>query len=299
MNSPKKIWNVINKKIGKNRKRKNSINYLTDSNKKISDPVKIAEHLNKFFCSIGKKLSDKIRSPTNEEIKLPTRNSKSIFFEPSNHQEISIIICRMENKNGGIDNINGKTLKTLVDNKAEPLVHTFNLCIEKAIWPDALKTAEVIPVHKLKEKHIATNYRPISFISNIAKILEKIIHNRITNYMNKCEILAKNQYGFRKNKSTKDALSLISNAIYGKLDKSTPIAIIFLDLAKAFDTVNHQILLHKLYNYGIRGCAFNLIKIYLGNRLQKVKRNNVNSQFQSVNTGVPQGTILGPLLFLL
>ena len=143
MNSPTKIWNVINKKIGKNRKKKNSINYLTDSNKKISDPVKIAEHLNKFFCSIGKKLSDKIRSPTNEEIKLPTRNSKSIFFEPTNHQEIFIIICWMENKNGGIDNINGKTLKTLVEYIAEPLIHTFNLCIEKAIWPDALKTAEV------------------------------------------------------------------------------------------------------------------------------------------------------------
>ena len=198
-----------------------------------------------------------------------------------------------------IDNINGKTLKTLVKHIAEPLVHTFNLCIEKAIWPDAQKTAEVIPVHKSKEKHIATNYRPISLISNIAKILEKIIHNKITNFMNKCEILAKNQYGFRKNESTKDALSLISNAIYGKLDKSTPIAIIFLDLAKAFDTVNRQILLDKLYNYGIRGSAINLIKSYLGNRLQKVKLNNVNSQFLSVNMGVPQGTILGPLLFLL
>ena len=117
--------------------------------------------------------------------------------------------------------------------------------------------------------------------------------------MNKCEILAKNQYRFRKNKSTKDALSLISNAIYGKLDKSTPIAIIFLDLAKAFDTVNHEILLDKLYNYGIRGSAFNIIKSYLENRLQKVKLNNVNSQFESVNMGVPQGTILGPIFFTL
>ena len=178
INSPKSIQNVIYQKIGKNRKRNNNINYLTDSNKKISDPINIAEHLNKFFCSIGKNLSDKIRPPINEEIKLPIMNSKSIFIEPTNHQEISNIICRMENKNGGIDNINDKTLKTLLEHLTEHLVHIFNHCIDKAIWPDVLKIAEIIAIHKSKEKHIATNYRPISLISNLAKILEKIIHNR-------------------------------------------------------------------------------------------------------------------------
>ena len=145
----------------------------------------------------------------------------------------------MENKNGGNDNINTKTLKTLVELLVDPLTHIFNLCIHKAIWPDALKSADVIPVHKSKEKHIANNYRPISFILNTAKVLEKIIHKRIITFINKCNFFAKNQYGFRKNKSIKDALTLISNVTYGKLDKSTPIAILFLDIATAFDTVNH------------------------------------------------------------
>ena len=103
----------------------------------------------------------------------------------------------------------------------------------------------------------------------------------------------------RKNKSTKDELTLISNIIYGKLDKSTPLGILFLHIAKAFDTVNHQILLDKLYNYGFRGSAHNLIKSCLGYRLQKVKLNHATSHLESVNVGVPQRTILGPLLFLL
>ena len=299
MNNPKKLWNVINKKIGKNSKKNSNIKYIIDNNKKITDPDNIVEHLNKFFCNIGKKLIDKIKPPKNEKIKLPPMNCKTIFLEPTNHQEIEYIIRTMENKNGGIDNINTITLKTLIEHLVDPLVHIFNLCIEQAIWPDALKTAEVIPIHKSKEKYSATNYRPISLISNLAKILEKIIHKRITNFINKCDILAKNQYGFRKDKGTKDALSLIANEIYNKLDKSTPIAITFLDLAKAFDTVNHQLLLEKLYNYGIRGSAHNLLKRYLSNRQQKVKLNKVSSQLETVDMGVPQGTILGPLLFLL
>ena len=149
-------------KIGK----KNNINYIIENNKKISDSKEIDEHFNKYFCNIGKKFSDKIRPPINEEIKFPSMNSKSIFFQPTNQNEIINIINNMENRNGGNDNINAKTLKTLVEFLVDPLTHIFNICINKAIWPDALKSADVIPLRKSKEKHIANNCRPISLISN-------------------------------------------------------------------------------------------------------------------------------------
>ena len=109
----------------------------------------------------------------------------------------------MENKNGGNDNIKARTLKNLVEFLVAYLTHIFNHCIDKAIWSDALKSADVIPLHTSKEKHIANNYRPISLISNIAKVLEKIIHKRIITFIKKCEIIAKNQYGFRKRKVQK------------------------------------------------------------------------------------------------
>ena len=101
-------------------------------------------------------------------------NSKTIFLEPTNHQEIEYIVIRnMQNKNGGIDNINTKTLKTLLEHLVDTLVHIFNLCIDQAIWPDALKTAGHTYIHKFKEKYIATNYRPISLISNLVKNTRK------------------------------------------------------------------------------------------------------------------------------
>ena len=144
------MWNMINQKIGKNSRKKNNINYIIENNKKISHSKEISEHFNKYFCNIGKKLSDKIRPPINEVIKLPSMNSKSIFFQSTKQNKIKNIINNMENKNGGNDNINAKTLKILVEFLVDPLTYIFNLCIDKAIWPDALKSADVIPLHKSK-----------------------------------------------------------------------------------------------------------------------------------------------------
>lgn len=180
-----------------------------------------------------------------------------------------------------------------------PLTHIFNLSIEIQVWPGALKSAEVIPIYKQGDRADISNYRPISLISNIAKIFERIIYIRIYNFLSECNIFSANQYGFIRRKGTMDALNKLADIIYTNLDKSKPIIAVFLDLAKAFDTVNHELLLEKLEIYGIRGSALNLLKSYLTNRQQKVRINDNISDIKIVDTGVPQGTILGPLLFIL
>ena len=132
----------------------------------------------------------------------------------------------------------------------------------------------------------------------MAKIFEKVIHNWLLNYIEKYDLINENQFGFRRNKSTSDAVQSLTELIYEKLDKSERVMAIFLDLSKAFDTVNHNKLLQKLQNIGIRGLPLHLIKSYLENRVQVVKLNDTYSDELTVKIGVPQGTILWPLLFL-
>ena len=300
INNPKQLWKYINKKIGTNLKKDNAINkIILTNNCIIEDQTQIANHMNSYFCTIGKNLSNKIIKPHGKQLQLPTMNIDTIYLKLTNSIEILEIIDNMKIKNGGIDKISTKALKILSYQIVNVLTHIFNLCIEKSTWPRALKTAEVVPIFKSGSKSEISNYRPISLISNIAKILEKIIYVRLESFFHSNNLLAHNQFGFVKKKGTKDALSYLMNLIYNKLDKSKPIAITFLDLAKAFDTVNHAILLDKLYNYGIRGIAHALISNYLSNRKQKVRIGTTESCYETVTTGVPQGTILGPLLFII
>ena len=300
-NNPRKLWNFISTKLGKNRKNLNSdINQLLDTNNKIiTEPLQKANHLNNYFCGVGKNLYSKIKMPANKKLKLPNQNPNSIFINPTDKYEIINIINDMGMKNGGVDKINSKVLKCISHHITDALAHLFNLCIEKTVWPNALKSAEIVPIYKSGSKNEISNYRPISLVSNLAKIFEKIIYNRFYAFINKNNLLAVKQFGFIKNKGTKDALNDITTKIYENLDKSKPIAVTFLDLAKAFDTVDHKILLDKLYNYGIRGKAYKLIQSYLDNRTQKVRLGRCFSDEGQINSGVPQGTILGPLFFIL
>lgn len=175
----------------------------------------------------------------------------------------------------------------------------FNWSFSSGVFPSALKTALITPIYKSGDQHTLSNYRPISILPAISKILEKLANNRLNDFLTANQLLFVNQHGFRSNHSAEIAVTELVDEISACLDNKELSVGIFVDLSKAFDTINHSLLLKKLTHYGIRGIAWEWFHSYLSKRSQQVSINNIISNPLSITCGVPQGSILGPSLFLL
>ena len=205
----------------------------------------------------------------------------------------------MENKSTHIGSYSIKVVKYLSEIISPILCKIVNRSFEMGQFPKFFKTARVIPLYKTGEPNDVNNYRPISILPIFSKIFEKLVYKQIYGYLQINNFLSKNQYGFRKKMSTTDAVIDTTQFIFDSLDKGKTVVSFFLDFSKAFDCVNHAILLRKLEAYGIRGLAKDWFSSYLHNRNQYVVLNNATSLTKSIHYGVPQGSTLGPLLFLI
>lgn len=304
-NDSKRVWTIINEILeNKNKTKNNTIKSIIQNKKLINcieEPKKGANAFNHFFANVGKNLAEKIsfKKNNNTEKTLNIEN-KLELFEPTNPSEIVQIISKMRGGSApGFDGLTVKILKNIKNHVSTPISHIINNSFKTGTFPNTYKKAIITPIFKSGDPEDISNYRPISILSNISKIFEKIAKKRLTAFTKNNSIINKNQFGFTEGKSTQDAIEKISTSIQSTLDKSNKCIGIFIDLKKAFDSISHERLILKLKENGIDHLALQWIKSYLTERPQTVKLNQSFSASLTSKFGIPQGTVLGPLLFLI
>ena len=231
---------------------------------------------------------------------IPQRTHEAISLSDTNASEILKLIFELDiNKSVCHDEINNRIIKNTGSTTVPYLETLYNKCMRSGVYPDCFKTAQVTPLFKGGDKLDLGSYRPISLLPALGKLFEKIILVRMMYFLDKHDLISNHQFGFRPKYTTEYAILDVYEKLLSNMDRGTTSCAIFLDLAKAFDSVSHNILLRKLEKYGFRGNALKLLTSYLSSRSQFVKLGDVKSITSLIEFGVPQGSILGPILFLL
>lgn len=260
---------------------------------KILSGTDLAEKFNDFFVELGD--AGNLNQTAQNTESLPN----TIFLQPTCMREVIDTTTKFKNSHSSdVDGLQIRPIKYVLDLLAEVLTHIYNVALSSGVFPEGMQIAKVSVIHKGGEKNELANYRPISVLPVFSKCLEKIICNQIEFFSRKHKLITDCQFGFRKNRSTESALLMQKDTILENFEKRLLTLGIYLDFSKAFDRVNHVLLLNKLQNYGFRGVAYSLMQSYLLTRSQCVEVNNRRSRTKPLKTGVPQGSILGPILFL-
>ena len=296
----KNLWANIKEVIGTCNKRKTLIEKLEFNNNEYNNSRDIADSLNDYFANVGPDLDCRI--PTVDSSPLQYLNgsyTNSLFLTEISTNEVLTCLLNLKDSASGHDELKPKIIKHASQHLVSPLTHILQLCFETSTVPQQLKTAHITPIFKGGDSHLPQNYRPISILPVFSKIFERLLYNRLYAYFTSNKIISDKQFGFRKGFSTEMALTYALSEITSKIDQGKFVIGLFIDLKKAFDTVNHSILLKKLNHYGVRGEPLLLIQNYLSDRMQSVKLDGCCSEPVISSCGVPQGSILGPLFFLI
>lgn len=260
-----------------------------------------AKAFNDYFVDVGRDIAENIDASPTDPLGYLKGNFPQSFrlFETSPDEVVNVILGLKEKKCNTLEQIPVHVIKYISSIISPHLSSIINQCFSQGKFPDSLKIAKVLPIYKAGDKKSLSNYRPISLLSDMSKIFEKLIFKRLNSYVSKFRILNDVQYGFRPKLSTSHALLDQMQYIYDTLEDGDMVLSMFLDFRKAFDSINIPILLSKLKFYGIRGLPFRLLESYLTNRKQYTQIHGHSSEPKFITHGVPQGSTLGPFFFLL
>ena len=268
----------------------------------ITEGAKIVEGFCDFYCRVGPDLAARLgRQREGECLEyMGTRATEELFWRPTSPLEVEEVCRGLDaSKAAGWDGVSPRVVKAVSRELAGPLACLYNCCMREGHYPQCFKTARVIPVFKGGDPTQFSNYRPVSVLPVLSQIFERLLKLRLVQFLNRQGTIISGQYGFRAGHSTAMAILDMVERIRQAWAEGNAAVGVFIDLKKAFDTVDHRILLKKLDHYGIRGKTLELLESYLGNRSQYVCYGGFESPRGRVECGVPQGSVLGPLFFIL
>lgn len=302
-NVTKSTWQVINSETGKNKAAARNDFKLKINNQTVTSNQDVAKAFENFFTGIPVSTTKALHSsPTVAEslLKLNVDDCKTVFqFSHVNDLHIIKAFKSLEmKKTTDLHGLSVKVISSIIDCIAPNLACIFNKCIDSGVFPDLMKHSKVIPLFKVGNTSDPTNYRPISILPTLSKIFEKIILNQLQGHFNRNNLMHLKQFGFTKGRSTTDAGVELIHEVFAAWEEFRDAIGVFCDLSKAFDCVHHDILIRKLNHYGVKGHALDLLESYLVDRIQRVDVNGQRSLGSKISMGVPQGSILGPFLFL-
>jgi len=288
-NDPKRNWKVLNGLLG--RKKASISDHFVIKGDKSFSPTEISDAFCDYFISHPASIHENIPEASSSYMHLVPYNPSSMVLYYVTEDEIRKHI-KLLKKEGDLNDISRRFLRLSIDYISVFICKLFNMCIDEGVFPSIFKIAKITPIYKKGAKNCISNYRPVSVLTNLNKIFESILFSRLNNYFSSFNLLSKNQFGFRKERSTELATLQLINKLLVSFENKKIAICVFLDYSACFDTISHEILYKKLERYGVRAAPLNLLKSYFKDRMQFVSYNDSSSHKRYQNLGVVQGSRL-------